>query len=263
VKQDKKHYFTIRGRLFLAGIIIIAFGLTRLDQGRYVGPIEIYESQLKKEENNPKAILKLANAYYNKAIHLTSEQESLQLLDGAILLYEKALSIRKDPKTFYLLGQAYFKIAKFSDEKDSFYKKAEDSFKSAEKEGFRKKEMFLYLGHILLLRGALDDSLLYYKKALDFSPKDPIILYNIGYLFYEKGDFDTALLYLVKIGKGSLPEDMKINIHLLLAKIYEKKKDLVVAREEYRKVLSKEKTNFEAREALNRISATKGELFTK
>ncbi len=252
MKQDKKHYLTIRGRLFLAGIIIIAFGLTRLDQGRYVGPIEIYESQLKKEENNPKVILKLANAYYNKAI-LTSEQESLQLLDGAILLYEKALSIRKDPKTSYLLGQAYFKMAKFSEEKDGLYKKAENSFKFAEKEGVRKKEMFLYLGHILLLRGALDDSILYYGKALDFSPEDPIILYNIGYLFYEKGDFDTALLYLVKIGKRSLPEGIKINIHLLLAKIYEEKKDLVGARDEYKKVLSKEKTNFEAREALNRI----------
>ena len=254
MKQDKKHYFTIRGRLFIAGVIIVVFGLARLEIGRFVGPIEIYEARLKKEPNNSEIILKLADAYYNKAIHLTSQQESLQLLDGAIVLYEKALSQEKDPKTFYLLGQACFKMAKYSEEKDSFYKKAEDSFLSSEKDGFRKKEMFLYLGHILLLRGALDKTIEYYRKALNFSKKDPIILYNLGFCYYEKGDFDTALFYLHKIGKGSLPEDMEINIHLLRAKIYEKKKDLVLAKEEYETILSKEKTNFDARQALNRIS---------
>lgn len=254
MKQDKKHHFTVRGRLFLAGIIIIAFGLTRLEEGKYIGPIEIYEARLKKEENNPKVIVELADAYYNKAIHLTSQQESKQLLDGAITLYEKALLIKKDPETSYLLGQAYFKMAKFSPEKDSLYKKAEDSFMSSEKDGFRKKEMFLYLGHILLLKGTLDTAIEYYRKALTFSRKDPIILYNLGFCYYEKGDFDTALSCLQRIGKGSLPTDMEINIHLLRAKIYEKKKDLASAKEEYEQVLSKEKTNFDAREALNRIS---------
>ncbi|MDI6751310.1 MAG: tetratricopeptide repeat protein [bacterium] len=257
MKQDKKHYFTIRGRLFLASIILIVFGFTRLEEGRYVGPIEIYEARLNKAPNDPKAILNLADAYCNKALHLTSTEETKQLLDGAILLYEKALSKKKDPKTFYSLGQAYFKIAKFSDEKDSLYKKAEDSFISSEKGGLKKKEMFLYLGHILLLRGALDDALSYYKKALDFSPRDPIILYNLGFCYYEKGDFDTAFLHLQRIGKRSLPKDIEINIHLLLAKIYEKKEDLVLAEGEYRKVLSKEKTNFDAKEALNRILLSK------
>ncbi len=257
MKQDKRHYFSIRGRFFLAGIILIVFGFTRLEEGRYVGPIERLEVSLKKEPDNLKITLKLADAYYNKAIHLTSSEETKQLLDGAILLYEKALSKKKDPKTSYSLGQAYFKIAKFSEEKDSLYKKAEDSFISSEKDGLKKKEMFLYLGHILLLRGALDNALSYYRKALDFSPKDPIILYNLGFCYYEKGDLDTAFSYLQRIGKRSLPKDIEINIHLLLAKIYEKKKDLVLAEQEYRKVLSKEKTNFDAKEALNRISLTK------
>ncbi|MBU1261969.1 tetratricopeptide repeat protein [bacterium] len=254
MKQDKKHYFTIRGRLFLAGIIIIVFGLTRLEEERYIGPIERYEAGLKKTPNCPKTILKLANAYYNKALHLTSSEETKQFLESAILLYEKALSWKKDPKVLYLLGQAYFKMAKFSPEKESLYKKAEDSFMSSEKGGLKKKEMFLYLGHILLLRGEGEKAIEYYKKALNFSKKDPIILYNLAFCYCEKGDFDIALLYLRRIGKGSLPEDVQINISLLLAKIYEKKEDLALASAEYEKVLRKDKANFEARNGLNRIS---------
>lgn len=54
------------------------------------------------------------------------------------------------------------------------------------------------LGINLKRAGKLDDALNYYKKAIELEPDNPIILYNTGVLYNNKGDYKSATELLNK-----------------------------------------------------------------
>lgn len=235
----------------LCGLVI--FGLNRLIQPKNLSKIENLEKKLKRDSNNPSVILSLADSYYKKAIHLSSI-ESYPYLEGAISLYERLFAIDKDPKTAFYLGRAYFNIAKYSKgkEREEFYKNALKNFLFSHEKGLVEKELFILIGHSYLIEGNFDRAIEFYKKALNLSKKDPIILLNLAFCYKEKEDFDEALKYLKMIDEPKESE-LSINLHLELGDMYEKKGFLLLARKEYLSVLEKDKNNEIAIDAIKRL----------
>lgn len=201
-----KGYFTKRGRNFLLGLSVIFFCLIELKGERHIGLIDHYESALAQDPKNPEIMLRLANAYYNRAIHLSAyPEEARPLLEGAITLYEDAAKLKEgDPEIAFWLGRCYFKRARYSQEEDDFYRKAQKYLSFAERNGLSEKELFVYLGHSLLLTGFLDEAISVYKKGADFYPDEPVFAQNLAWCYKEKREEKKAELWLKKAGSQKL-----------------------------------------------------------
>ncbi len=250
-KMSKRSFRKTGIKIFLLFFLVI-FGLSRIIGTKNLSKIEALERKLKRDFNNPDIILSLADSYYKKAIYLDDSIESLPYFEGAISLYERALELNKNPKTTFLLGRAYFNIAKYSKKKEEFYKKAQENFLFSHKNGFVNKGLFILLGHSYLIQGFFDKAIEFYEKILSISPKDPIALSNLAFAYKEKGELDKSLSYL-KIIDEPMEREVYINLHLSVGDIYQRKRLYLLARKEYSIVLEKDKKNEKAAEAIKRL----------
>jgi tetratricopeptide (TPR) repeat protein len=60
------------------------------------------------------------------------------------------------------------------------------------------KHIFNEFGIELRKRKLLEEAIANYSKAIAIDPEDPVIFYNLGRAYYEKGDVDQAVVHLKK-----------------------------------------------------------------
>jgi len=92
------------------------------------------------------------------------------------------------------------------------------------------------LGYFKILRGDLSDALAFNQKALEYDDEDPVILDNLGMVYYEMGDRDKALTYFQKA------EDEKsdqVSTLYNLGRIYRELGETALAREKLEKALAR------------------------
>ncbi|HAW50082.1 TPA: hypothetical protein DCX16_03935 [bacterium] len=247
----RKNFVSHGIKVFFA-LILAIFIINRIVGTKAISKQEEYEKKLKGDPRDVNAILSLADTYYKKAIHIDSE-ESIPFLEGTIALCENAQELEESTRTLFLLGKAYFEMAKYTEDKNDLYDKAQKSFLSCIKKGLNSEELFILLGHTWLIRGYLNEAIDAYNNALSINPNNPFIISNIAFSYKEKGELDKALSILKKI-EEPIDKNLYIMIHLLFGEIYERKGLFLLAKKEYISVLKKDKRNKKAKAAMKRLS---------
>lgn len=91
------------------------------------------------------------------------------------------------------------------------------------------------LGYFKILTGDLNDALTFNQKALDYDDEDPVILDNLGMVYYGMGDRDKAFTYFLKAEEEKSDQ---VSTLYNLGRIYREKGETVLAREKLEKALS-------------------------
>jgi tetratricopeptide (TPR) repeat protein len=144
----------------------------------------------------------------------------------------------KNPEAYLCLGEAYLRTGKI--------KLAYENFKKTISYTNDKEELmynYRYIGKFLHEVGRLNDSLLYYNKALNLA-KDLgdktmqiFIIDEIAEIYEDKGDLDKALSYYMKPLSLEIDEKEKVGVYNNVANIYAKKGDYQKAIEYHRKAI--------------------------
>ena len=104
-------------------------------------------------------------------------------------------------------------------------------------EAFRKTpnaKSYGALGYFKILTGNLDDALHFNLKALEYDDEDPVVLDNLGMVYYEMGDRDRALEYFLKAEEEKADQ---VSTLFNLGRIYREKGETALAREKLSKAL--------------------------
>jgi tetratricopeptide (TPR) repeat protein len=144
----------------------------------------------------------------------------------------------KNPEAYLCLGEAYLRTGKI--------KLAYENFKKTISYTNDKKELmynYRFIGKFLHEVGRLNDSLLYYNKALNLA-KDLgdktmqiFIIDEIAEIYEDKGDLDKALSYYMKPLNLEIDEKEKAYVYNNAANIYAKKGDYQKAIEYHQKAI--------------------------
>jgi len=154
--------------------------------------------------------------------------------DKAISLYQNFLN--KDPgneSIIYSLGVAYF----YNGQED----KSIETMRSLLSVNPEHADAMNFIGYTYTEKGVnLDEAEKFIRKAMQLSPDSGYIVDSLGWLYYQRGDYDKALEY-IKQASDMSSEDPAIKEHL--GDVYMKKADRVKALENYGKALSLLKNN--------------------
>jgi len=207
------------------------------EEGNLSAAIEAYEGLLKQLEPEERIQIykrlgylhtetgryKKAISFYLKAANL--DQKDANLYYNLAYLYEK---INDQDKADFYLGNAVtlntedlegrLKLAQSLIEKGSF-KKAEKYLSEVLTRDPRRLDALLMMARVLEDQENRDELIKTYEKILALEPGNTTILYNLGVLEFEKGDFKTGLAHLTEYLK-SHPEDF--TARSILFEIYRK-----------------------------------------
>lgn len=192
---------------------------------------------------------------------LASLYLKLARIKDAVFALEKAAVLSpKDVEIRMLLGKAYeglnenLKAAEAFNTVASLEKETPRGKEAVEK---AKKHTVLYHmreGKKFLSAGKYEDSLQEMNEVLKITPEDPLVLFNIGVLYYRLNnaeDAEAPLLHALTI------DPAYIMAHLQLGLVYEKMRKFDKAREEFDKVIELQKEGHETDIAKTRIKYLK------
>jgi len=189
--------------------------------------------------------LKSAFDYYKNSLKIAeklgNQQIIVKIYDEMGVLYAKKSNMKKALELFqksYELGthlnEFYFEyilyhmaLIQFKNRSfDESYEKLQDSLKIAEKTNNKQLliKILIKIGDIWRIKKDFDDSIYYYKKALELNADTErriIILYKIGKLYLEIADFNSANDYFLKSFK-------ELRLLILSIDNFGRKKDLVL-----------------------------------
>ncbi len=139
-----------------------------------------------------------ASEHYERAIAL----ERAGRIDEAIAEYRRALAV--DPgfaEAYEALGRHYYRRG--------FLTKALDAFSTAVRLEATYSRLFT-LGHLLTELERYDEALEVFQGCLKISPEDPLVFFDIAYIYYHTGRAAEALGLLHKTLEG-YPEDWEVD----------------------------------------------------
>jgi tetratricopeptide (TPR) repeat protein len=212
----------------LASILLVYGGLTVQRNFQWKDRITLFESDIQYLNKSAQAQALLGYAYMKKASQTPgiSEAEYIELSQKAKLQFEKALAIYPDflnwwydkgrieselgmlddalysikkaielepgflPDPYYNIANIYFYQQKYQDAVYYYQKTIEY--------GFSSPEIFNSIAGSYLNMGQINSALDVLLQGLQFYPNDFNINLNIGKLYYNLGDIDTARLYFKK-----------------------------------------------------------------
>jgi len=140
-----------------------------------------------------------------------------------ILLSKAPDTIRSHAK--YNQGLVYWKLGRIEDAHDSM----EEAFQKTP-----SAKSYGALGYFKILRGDLADALKFNEKALAYDDEDPVILDNLGMVYYEMGDQDQALAYFLKAEEQ---KSNQVSTLFNLGRIYRERGETALAREKLEEAL--------------------------
>jgi tetratricopeptide (TPR) repeat protein len=125
-----------------------------------------------------------AGAYFDEY----KKSEKISDLEQAIFYAEKANIVYPKNTLLHLLtGQYYFKKGD--------YKNAVNNFNIVIKNDPTLIEPLVFSGDVYYESKNLDSALIYYRKALIKSPKNPELINNISTVYFEKGEKEKCLQF--------------------------------------------------------------------
>ncbi len=161
---------------------------------------------------------------------------------AAVETFHKAYEIQKDPSLLLKLGSEL--------DRKGFYQKAEEQYRYYIKD---YPELFIgynQLAWLFAKRGIkLDEAMVLAKKANVLQPENPMVFDTIGWIYYQKKDYDKALDYIAK-AYDQTQEVPSILYHL--AAVYYKKDKKKLAAEYLTRAL-KISNNFGEADAARRL----------
>lgn len=102
----------------------------------------------------------------------------------------RALGATLSSRDLYDVGTAYFQMG------PDGYSGASRYLGEAVANGLVSARAFTFLGNVSVARGDFGEGIVLYKKALEHSEEDPVLNYNLGLAYKEKGDYESAIEYL-------------------------------------------------------------------
>jgi tetratricopeptide (TPR) repeat protein len=165
------------------------------EQGKITEAIEFIQSSIQKNPENAEFRLYLAT-FYEENGELDKAVESLQ--------YGLNLDQEND-QLYFRLGVVYDKMNRKND--------SIEAMKSALKQDPNNPSTLNYLGYTYADMGQnLDEAEDLIQQALTFKPDDGYIIDSLGWVFYQKGEYQKALEYLEKAAQ-MVPDDPTILEH--------------------------------------------------
>lgn len=143
-----------------------------------------------------------AHRYFQRALSLDSENPGAYFFKGLVQIWEgrysdsgnsirKAISLKGDEETYYF----YLAIAC---EKLNDVEKAVENLRQAIKYNKNSARAYNYLGYLYADRNMnLDEAFDLVKRALELNPDEGAYLDSLGWVYYRKGDYNSALKNLL------------------------------------------------------------------
>jgi tetratricopeptide (TPR) repeat protein len=178
---------------------------------------------------------------------LGNAQLDQQKFDAAIESYQKVLA--KNPQalpTYLFLGVAHERKQQF-DKANEFYEKALDINKDFAPAA--NNLAWNYAEH----GGNLDTALALAQKAVAVNPGNPVMADTLGWIYYKKGAYGTAIGYLKDSNAKFKEQNAGVLYHLGLA--YQRNGDKALAREKLTKALALDGSAPEAKAARDALAA--------
>jgi len=261
--KTRKKQFIGRGILVVIFVCLVFLGANKV-----CTPPEDATAKYKKNlENDPTSVdayLALGKSFSSKAIGSEYSEEKEEFFQEAIGFFRKAIILDKDKKliaeTHYQLGLTYFKMSRLNPEK-TYYREAEEEFKTAINEGLKQSDVHLYLGHLYFKKNALDAAMEEYKIARELNPNDISAWYNLGWTYKIKGLYHESInAFQEVLSVRGLDDKFKVKIYLILGEIYSSKNELSFAHDEYKKILKLDRNSVDAHYWLGCIYKKQGNL---
>jgi tetratricopeptide (TPR) repeat protein len=141
-----------------------------------------------------------------------------------IILSPAAETIRSHAK--YNQGLVYWKLGLI----DDAHATMEEAFQKTP-----NAKSYGALGYFKILTGDLSDALAFNKKAFEYDDEDPVILDNMGMIYYEMGDMDQALSYFQKAEEAKSDQ---VSTLFNLGRVHRKRGETDLAREKLERALA-------------------------
>lgn len=184
-------------------------------------------------------------------------------LERAMPLYEKAYKKGMGYRFQLAYGLGLLRTSRFEEARDVFTRilvgGAPDTIKSNAKfnqglvywklglldqalatmeEAWRKEpnsKSYGALGYFKVLKGDLNDALDFNLKALEYDDEDPVVLDNLGMIYYQLQDTDKALMHFLRAEEERAKQASTL---YYLGRIYREKGEIELAREKLSKALT-------------------------
>lgn len=252
----------------------LAMGYIFNEKGEYYKAANAYAKAISMRADNDAAYaglgyayyklgeIKKAEQYYKKAIKLNNADAMHHYNLGLIYIQigektkaisemEKAIQINKNfAEAYKKLMQLYLGEGNFGKYNEIYMK-----IKMIEKENFLKGKFNRALK--LYSENKLNEALKEYEEILQYDQRDPAILNNIGFIYYDLKDYKKAIEY----HKRCIESDFNFeNGHYGLALAYEKLGEKAKAIEEWEKYLQLKPKGIWALKAEQHLKALKKEV---
>ncbi|MFH1562115.1 MAG: tetratricopeptide repeat protein [Nitrospirota bacterium] len=264
--KPQRHKFIIKIILLLLFFVLIFLGISKTPVPQE-DTILKYKKILEKDPANIEAYISLGEDYYHKALEeefKKNEKETNILLEESVKYYQNAIKLDEggkiSPQSHYHLGIAYFKLSKYSSNKN-YYEQAEDELKKSLQEKFETSETHIYLGHIYFKKGLFDDAIDEYMRAKAINPNDVAAWYNLGWVYKVKGSPNNAIVaFRNAVMIPNLDKSLHIRILAILGEIYYEQNLIEHAKDEYKTILKLDRASEIAHYKLGQIYKKQGDL---
>ncbi|MCP2519326.1 tetratricopeptide repeat protein [Candidatus Aminicenantes bacterium AC-708-M15] len=198
--SDKKGHFAI------GGLGTGYWRITASKKGYTSSYIEMYVRQLRK---NPPITFTLKKLTGYAA--LMADKESFEKIDRGNKLieegkYDEALQVfqdflSKNPEIYQIhlnIGSCYLKkgdLDKAEEEFQFVLNKIKESFQDYSSDPQTSLRAFTGLGEIAIKKGDFESARNYFTKALEISPEDEALAYNVGEMYFAHQNIDEAIKY--------------------------------------------------------------------
>lgn len=191
----------------------------------------VYKELLNVELANKLIDIKKQQSFYQKSIDFLTinnfySSEEIENISLELFNWEKRGQVERKK----IKGDRFFK--------ENMFEKAIESYKDALDFDVSNSILYNNIGICYIRIKRYDLALRYLKKAINLSPNNKDILFNIIELLIEKEDFDYAKKYI-----DNLDDDMLYNKYYYLGELYFKQKNYDKAKSSYVKSYLFEKSN--------------------
>ena len=191
----------------------------------------VYKELLNVELANKLIDIKKQQSFYQKSIDFLTinnfySSEEIENISLELFNWEKRGQVERKK----IKGDRFFK--------ENMFEKAIESYKDALDFDVSNSILYNNIGICYIRLKRYDLALRYLKKAINLSPNNKDILFNIIELLIEKEDFDYAKEYI-----DNLDDDMLYNKYYYLGELYFKQKNYDKAKSSYVKAYLFEKSN--------------------
>ncbi len=169
----------------------------------------------------------------------------LELKDSTEAVASYRQAIKEDPS----LSRPYrslYEIYKFKD-----FERAENIIDEYLQADGSNSDMLLLKARLLKNRNSYDSSLSFYKMTGALLSQENDILTEIGQLYFERSDYDSALLLTNRV---LLNDSLYRNASLLTARSLDKKRKYDEAKQVYEKLIIQDSTDLVVKEELDKLN---------